>query len=209
MEILWMVIKYDFKFPIVGTLFCWRGTSYGFDYGFLTMKISSEDVQNTIAYVEQEFKTFSPNYAFEFSFLDDRIDRMYNEDKQAGKTFSYFSFIAIIIACLGLFGLATFSAERRRKEIGIRKVLGSSISGIIILICRDLLKWVLFANLIAWPVAYLVLSRWLQSFAYRIDPGVIYFLLSAIIALLIALSTVSYQAIKAAYTNPVDSLRYE
>jgi putative ABC transport system permease protein len=134
---------------------------------------------------------------------------MYNEDRQAGKTFSYFSFIAIIIACLGLFGLATFAAERRRKEIGIRKVLGSSISGIIILICRELIKWVLVANIIAWPIAWYIMSKWLQNFAYRTNMAWTTFIMSAGIALFIALLTVSCQSLKAALANPVESLRYE
>ena len=182
---------------------------YGFQRGYLTLKLSSKDIQNTLTFIKKEFKKISPNYAFEYSFLDDRIDRMYNEDKRAGKTYSYFSSIAIIIACLGLFGLAAFSAERRTKEIGIRKVLGASMPTLLILISKDLTKWILVSNVIAWPVAYGVMNKWLQNFAYRINLGIDVFAASTFVALLIALITVSYQSIKAARANPVDSLRYE
>ena len=123
--------------------------------------------------------------------------------------FGYFSMLAIFIACLGLFGLASFTAERKTKEIGIRKVLGASVPGITLVLSKEFTKWVLLANLIAWPVAFYAMNRWLQGFAYRDELNVWTFVLSAILSLLIALLTVSYQSIRAALANPVDELKYE
>jgi putative ABC transport system permease protein len=115
----------------------------------------------------------------------------------------------VFIACLGLLGLAAFMAEQRTKEIGIRKVLGAKVSGIVLMLSKEFAKWVLIANIIAWPVAYFAMSNWLQNFAYRTSIGIWTFVLSAALALTIALLTVSFQAVKAATSNPVDSLRYE
>lgn len=182
---------------------------YGLRYGFLAIKISSQDIPHALSLIEHEFKKFSPKYAFEYSFLDDRIDNMYETDRQSGKAFSYFSIIAIIIACCGLFGLSTFSAEQRTKEIGVRRVLGASIPGLFYLVSKDLTKWVLISNLVAWPVAYFVMKNWLQDFAYRVDLGFWVFVLSAGAVYGIALLTVSYQSLKAALANPIESLRYE
>jgi len=123
--------------------------------------------------------------------------------------FSYFTFFAILIGSLGLFGLSSFTAEQRTKEIGIRKALGASISEIILLLSKEFTKWVLIANIIAWPVIYFVMNQWLQNFAYRINIGLGTFVLSGLLALIIALLTVGYQAVKAARANPVDALRYE
>ena len=134
---------------------------------------------------------------------------MYNAEQKFGSIFGYFSSLAIFIACLGLFGLASFTVERKTKEIGIRKVLGANISNIINLLSKKFLFLVLLANITAWPAAYYFMNKWLQSFAYRIHIGISLFLLSGTITLLIALLTVSFQTIKAARANPVDSLRYE
>jgi len=123
--------------------------------------------------------------------------------------FGYFSILAIFISCLGLFGLASFTAVRRTKEIGVRKILGASLTNIVLLLSRDFTKWVLVANIIAWPVAYFAMERWLKNFVYRISPNWTEFLLAGIIAFLIALLTVSFQSFKAAACDPVDSLRYE
>ena len=182
---------------------------YGFRYGYLTVKISSHDIPRTLASIEKEFKSFSPNYAFEYSFLDDRIDRMYTPDQQSGQSFSFFSYVAILIACFGLFGLSAFSAEQRTKEIGVRKVLGGSIPSLFYLVSKDLTKWVLISNLIAWPIAYVVMRQWLQHFAYRMDLDLWVFILSAILTYLFALLTVSFQSAKAALANPIESLKYE
>jgi putative ABC transport system permease protein len=125
------------------------------------------------------------------------------------RMFGVFSILAIFIGCLGLFGLASFMAEQRTKEIGIRKVFGASIQKIIFLLSRDFSKWVLLGNILAWPVSYLTMKGWLENFAYRIPIGIHVFIFSALLTLIIALITVSYQSIKAAYTHPIDSLRYE
>jgi putative ABC transport system permease protein len=146
---------------------------------------------------------------FDYTFLDEAFDRKYKAEEKLGKIFSYFTLLAIFIACLGLFGLAFFTAEQRTKEIGIRKALGASITGIIMLLSKEFTKWVLLANIIAWPIAYVAMNRWLQNFAYRINMGLGTFIIAALLALIIALLTVGYQAIKTARANPVESLRYE
>ena len=126
-----------------------------------------------------------------------------------GNIFKYFALLAILISCLGLFGLASFVAEQRTKEIGIRKALGASVSGIVLLLSKEFTKWVLLANIIAWPIAYYVMAKWLENFAYRMDIGLWVFVLSGTLAFIIAIITVIFQAVKAALANPVDSLRYE
>ena len=134
---------------------------------------------------------------------------MYKEERKLGQNFGYFTCIAIFIACLGLFGLASFTSEQYTKEIGIRKVLGASVSGILMLLSREFTKWIFLANLIACLIAYYIMNKWLQNFAYRVNLNIWIFILSALAALAIALLTVSYQTIKAATVNPVDSIRYE
>ena len=142
-------------------------------------------------------------------FINDEFEIYYNFERRLGNLFTYCSVLALLISCMGIFGLASFTAEQRTKEIGIRKVLGASIQGIIYLLSKEFVKWVLVANIIAWPLAYWVMTRWLENFAYRIDIGLWIFALSGILALLIALLTVSYQSIKSAVANPIDCLRYE
>jgi putative ABC transport system permease protein len=137
------------------------------------------------------------------------FDQQYRVDEQIGNIFGIFTFLGLFIACLGLLGLASFTAESRTKEIGIRKVLGASVGGIVLMLSKQFTKWVLLANCIAWPVAYFFMDRWLKNFAFRVDMGVWTFVLSGVLVLLVALLTVSYQSVKAAVANPVDSLRYE
>ena len=141
--------------------------------------------------------------------LDEAYDNLYKSEIRLNIFFRLFTLIAIFISSLGLFGLASFMAERRTKEIGIRKVLGASVPSIVIFISRGFTKWVLLANIIAWPVAYYFMNKWLRNFAYRIDLSVWIFFLSGLAAFGVALLTVSYQSVKAAVANPVDSLRYE
>ena len=176
---------------------------------FLPVRLSSGDVSESVSFIESEWKKFVPNKPFEYFFLDDDFNNLYEAEQKTGEIFTVFSVLAIFIACLGLFGLAAFTAERRTKEIGIRKVLGSSISGIVVLLSRDFTKWVLLANVIAWPLAYYFMGAWLQNFAYRIDPGLGIFLMAAIAAFIIALFTVSFQAVKVAIANPIKALRSE
>jgi putative ABC transport system permease protein len=178
-------------------------------HGTVNIKIQTENIQGTIALIEKIFEKFSENVPFEYTFVEEEIDNLYKSDNRLGKFFRYFSVIAIIIAMLGLFGLAAFIAESRTKEIGIRKSLGSSSRSIIFMISKEFIKWVLVANLFAIPIAYYGMNKWLQTFAFkiRITPDI--FILSALISIFIALVTVFYQSFKAARSNPADALRYE
>jgi len=176
---------------------------------FISIKIQPEDIQGTLKKIESAWAQFNPNYPFDYFFYDSVFEQRYREEQNLQTLFLYFSFLAAFIACLGLFGLASFAAERRTKEIGIRKILGASSREVVFLLSKEFAKWVLVANLIAWPVAYYAMNRWLQGYAYRTSIDISVFLLSAILALLTALVTVSYQSIKAAFANPGDSLRYE
>ena len=151
----------------------------------------------------------TPAQTFDYFFLDEAFDKQYREDEKLGIILSNFSALAILIACLGLFGLASFTVEKRTKEIGIRKALGASVISIILLLLKEFTKLILLANVIAWPIAYFTMNRWLQNYAYRIEIGISAFVLAGSIVVLIASLTVGYQAIKAARANPVDALRYE
>ena len=176
---------------------------------YLSIKINPENMDKTIAFVEKKWKELSPEYPFTFSFLDDVIDRMYRTEQRLGKGINIFTAIAIFIACLGLFGLASFTAEQKTKEIGIRKILGAPILNIVYLLSYEFLKRVLLAALLAIPLSCFVMNMWLQNFAYRINISVWTIVISTVLVMFIALITVSYQSIKAATANPVDSLRYE
>ena len=146
---------------------------------------------------------------FDYYFYGDSLNKQYFSEIRLGTVFKYFSFLSILIACLGLFGLVSISAEQRTKEIGIRKALGASTSNVALILSKDFLILVIVSNVIAWPTAYYFMNKWLQDFAYRSEIGWWVFILAGIIALLISLVTVSFQAIKAATANPVESLRYE
>jgi putative ABC transport system permease protein len=176
----------------------------------LAARLMPGQIRNAVEDIRQEFNQIAPPGApFQYSFLDDRFEAMYSSEQQLSRIFSSFAVLAIFIACLGLFGLAAYTAETRTKEVGVRKVLGASLAGIVGLLSKDFVKLVLIANLIAWPIAYFAMNIWLQDFAYRIEIGWWLFAAAAGAALLIALLTVSAQAIKAALANPVESLRYE
>jgi len=179
------------------------------NHNYLSIRILPKNISETIEFIGKTWKKIVPNYPLDYFFLDASFEKMHLADKKLGEIFSAFSILAILVACLGLFGLATYTAEQKTKEIGIRKVLGASTSNIYLLLSRDFLKWVAVANILAWPVAYYAMHRWLQSFAFRASIGWEIFLLSAGMALVISLLTVSYQSIRAALANPVDSLRYE
>jgi len=180
------------------------------DYFYnIAMRIRPEDTQNTLASLEKTWKSIFPNTSFDYDFLENSYNRLYISEEKVGQLLTLFSSLAIFVACLGLFGLASYMAEQRYKEIGIRKVLGADVSRIVFLLSKDFTKSVLIANLVAWPVAYYILYKWLQNYAYRIDIGFWIFLAAGLVVLSIALITVSYQAIKAALANPVDTLRYE
>ncbi len=176
---------------------------------FMAIRVKSNNINRTINYIESKWKEFVQSSKCNISFLDENIARMYTTESKIGIITTAFSALAIFIACLGLFGLSAFVTERRVKEIGIRKVLGASVMEIVLLLSKEFLKWVVIANAIAFPIAYYLMNNWLQNFAFRISIGWFVFASSAIIALLIAIATVSFQAIKAAVTNPVNSLKYE
>jgi putative ABC transport system permease protein len=173
------------------------------------IKIKSENIPETLQLIEGNIKKFVPNDPFVYRFFDEEFDRLYKAEQLTGKLTMYITYLALFISCLGLFGLASFSVERRTKEIGIRKVLGASVSKVFFLLTKDFTKWVILANLIAWPIAYTAMNGWLNNFAYRTSVRLWTFLFSGILALIVALITVSYQTVKAAIDNPVDSLRYE
>lgn len=173
------------------------------------VKLRPEGFQQQIDHIENIYKRFSPNFPFEYTFLDEDIEALYGDFYEMGSIIKYFAILAILISCLGLFGLATFSTEQRKKEICIRKVLGSSVSGLILLFLRSFTRWILVANIIAWPLAYYAMKEFLGMFAYKTDINPLLFILSAIMALLIAGVTVIYQTLKAAYANPVEALKYE
>jgi len=181
----------------------------GFWASYLYVKIRPTDIPGTIAHIRKVYDEHKLYHAFDFYFLDEAFNKVYQAEQKFGATFRIFSFLAIFISALGLFGLASFSSEQKTKEIGIRKVLGASVFSITFLLSRQFTRWVLIANLISWPVAYYFMNKWLQNFAYRTDMSIWIFLLSGFAALVIALLTVSFQTIKAATANPVDSLRYE
>jgi putative ABC transport system permease protein len=175
----------------------------------VSLRIAAGNIQETIAYVQGIWDRFHPGYPLSYTFLDDRLNALYRNEARMMEMFGYFSLLAIFIACLGLFGLASFTTEQRTKEIGVRKVLGATVSKVVILLSREFAKWVIIANVIAWPIAYFCMDKWLDNFAYRINIGWTAFLLTAVLTSIVALLTVSYQSIKASVANPADSLRYE
>jgi putative ABC transport system permease protein len=181
----------------------------GNDAGNISFRIKTSDMARTIANIRSTWKNMAPNEPFTYSFLNEEFDSMYRSEERAGKIFISFAVLAILIACLGLFGLAAYAAEQRTKEIGIRKVLGATVSNIVGMLSKDFLKLVLIASVIAFPVSWYFMNRWLQDFAYRISIAWWIFFIAALVAILIAVLTVSFQAIKAALTNPVKNLRSE
>jgi putative ABC transport system permease protein len=176
---------------------------------YVSVRINSEGIKETMAFLESTWRRFADNQAFEYEFFDDHFAQIYKAEERTGQIFFAFSLLAIVIASLGLFGLAAFIAEQKTKEIGIRKVLGATESKIVFLLSRQFTKWVVLSNLIAWPIAYYFMHKWLQRFAFRPEMSIWSYLLASIVVLVIALFTVSYQTIKAARTDPVDLLRYE
>ncbi|HMB91401.1 MAG TPA: FtsX-like permease family protein, partial [Rhodothermales bacterium] len=178
-------------------------------YSYLSVRINPNQLQETLAFLEREWQAFQPDRPFSFSFLDEQFDAVYRAEQRLGTLVGYFALLTIFVACLGLFGLASFMAEQRTKEIGVRKVLGASVSQIVVLLSRDFLVLVGIAFVVAAPLAYVAMHRWLDGFAYRVDISAGVFLLTGLTALGIALLTVSYQSVKAALTNPVHALRHD
>ena len=182
---------------------------YDYFVQYVLIKINSNNISETLKYIDRVVNESAPSYPVEFKFLDQTVNNLYQSVRRSLYLFEYFAFLAIFISCLGLFGLASFMTELRTKEIGVRKTLGASVTGVALLLSREFTKWILLANLIAWPVAYYAMNSWLHDFAYRISISWWIFILSGGLALAIALATVSIQVIKAATANPVKSLKYE
>lgn len=177
--------------------------------GNLQIKIKPENIGETLGAIEKKWKEFNPQEQFSYYFLDSKLEEMYGNEKTSGQIFSLFSLLAIVIACIGLFGLSAYMSELRTKEIGIRKVLGSTASKIVVLLSKDFAKLVGLAFIIATPIAYYAMTRWLQNFAFRSSVQAWIFLLAGMTAVLIAQLTISFQALKAANTDPADALRFE
>jgi predicted permease len=190
--------------PVIFTLSQRHGS-----HSYIFVKIRPDDVPGTMALLEKKAAEFAPNNLFIYRFLDDAFDSQYRGDQRRGEIYKYFTFLAILISCLGLFGMASFTAEQRTKEIGIRKVLGASITNIMVMISKDFLLLVLVSNVIAWPIAYFLMERLLNNYAYRTNIALWIFLASGLMAVFVALLTVCTKIVRAAYANPVDSLRYE
>jgi putative ABC transport system permease protein len=179
------------------------------EHGVVLIKVNGNKTEEALANIRGVWDKFNPISPFEYHFLDQKYDSLYRKEIKIGTILNAFTLFAILISCLGLFGLASFLTEQRTSEIGIRKILGASESGIVFFLSKQFTKWVLIANLFAWPAAYFVMNEWLKSFAYRINIGIWVFVLSGMLAAGIALLTVSFQAFRAARANPIDSLRYE
>jgi putative ABC transport system permease protein len=190
--------------PLIVHLFGPRGRGR-----YVSVRIHSENIRETITFLEKTWQKFASNQAFEYEFFDDHFAGIYQAEERTKQIFVSFSLLAIFIASLGLFGLAAFVAEQRTKEIGIRKVLGATESGIVFLLSKQFTKWVVLSNLFAWPTAYYFMQKWLQRFAYQTSISVWYFLFAFIVVLFVALLTVCYQTVKAARSDPVELLRYE
>lgn len=178
-------------------------------YAMMAVKISPQAPEETIRYLKETWKNILPFASFNFRYMEDAYHSFYRTEEKTGKLITIFTCLALLVSCLGLFGLASFMSSRRVKEIGIRKVLGATAGGIVVLLSKQFTKWVLYSNIFAWPIAYYLTSRWLENFAYRMKLGPLPFLVSGGAVLGIAVLTVSFQAIKAALADPVQSLRYE
>ncbi len=176
---------------------------------WVSMKISSENMQETIAAIESKWNTIEPSHPFRYTFLDEDFGALFKQQENFGKMFLYLTLLAILISCMGLYGLASYTAEQRTKEIGIRKVLGASIPQLMKMLSKDFIKLVLVANLFAWPITLILARKWLSGFSYQIDMPILPFILASILAVVIALITVSHQAYVAANSDPVHALKYE
>ncbi len=190
-------------------LFSNASETYSVNSSFISVRLQPGNIKTYLNNIENTWKNFAPDTPFDYTFLDEEFDALYRSEQRMGKVFGIFTFLSIFVACLGLFGLSIFTAERRKKEIGVRKVLGASVQNVVGLLSKDFLKLVIVSAVIAFPVAWLAMHKWLEDFVYRITISWYVFIIAAIAALLIALLTISFQSIKAAIANPVKSLRTE
>lgn len=202
------VVK-DFHFSSFKENIMALGLVVGRSSSSICFRTNMDDLEGTLADLKEKWNEFLPGQPFDYSFLDARFDRMFRAEQRLGKLLASFAFLAILVACLGLFALASFMAEQRAKEIGIRKVLGASVSNIMVLLSQNFLKLVLIALIFAVPVAWYAMNQWLEDFAYRTEINGWTFALAAVLAVAISLMTISYQSLKAALANPIDSLKDE
>ncbi len=193
----------------IGSLGMVYGIKKGWGINFVSVRLNTNDVTSTIQYIREAWESVNPATPFDYTFLDDSYASLHASERTTGSVALVFCFLTAIVCCLGLYGLSTFVIERRVKEIGIRKVLGASVSGTVWMLSRNFLRWVLLAFVLAAPLAWIVMGRWLQNFAYKVDLEVWVFGVSGALALLIALATVGFQSLKVALANPVDSLKHE
>lgn len=182
---------------------------FNFSLKYVAIKLNSKDLPATVAAIEEKWKTLVPGRPFDYFFLDQELDKLYKDEEKLGKVAGIFSVLAVIVACLGLFALASFMAEERRKEIGIRKVMGGSVSQIVFLISKDFSRLIAVAFIIACPVAWYAIRSWLNNFAFHVEINWLIFLMVGIVTLMIALLTISFRALQAAFANPVNTLRHE
>jgi ABC-type antimicrobial peptide transport system permease subunit len=175
----------------------------------MMVRIKPGDQRETIEQIQHLYEAYNPGFPFTFDFLDEAYAKQYETEVRVGVLSKYFSGLAIIISCLGLFGLAAFTAQKRQKEIGIRKVVGASVQNITMMLSRDFLKLILISLVIAFPVSWYLMDSWLKGFAYRINLSADMFILAGLATIIITLLTISYQSVKAALINPVKSLRSE
>ena len=176
---------------------------------FMFVRIRSQHNDDVIKHIEKIFKKYAPRFPFDYRFMNERLNALYTWERQTGQTISYFAVLTIIIACVGLFGLSSYTAEQRTKEIGIRKAVGASVLEIVTMLVMEFVRCIVIANIFAWPIAYFVMNDWLEDYAFKISLSLWPFVWAAILALAIGVLTVIYQALKAAEMNPVDALRYE
>ena len=179
------------------------------DFRHLSIQLQDGDVDRTIPFVRQTLGKYNPDYPFVHDFLEEIYNADYRAELKVQSFLDICTFLAVFVACLGLLGLSAFTVERRTKEIGIRKILGASGSAIVMMVSKQITRWIIVSNLIAWPVSYLIMRRWLQEFAFRTNLGILLFAGSGGIVLIVGGITVMVQALAAARSNPVDVLRYE
>jgi len=210
LQVIGVVKNFNFESlrnPIQPYIFCFKTDDIL--WGYLTVKLSAQNYAQTITSIEEVWKEFTSNNPLQYYFVDEDFEQMYIQERQNAQMAVIFSILAIFIAVLGLFGLTSFTVEQRTKEIGVRKAMGSSVSGIYLVISREVMILVTISALIAWPLIYYIADRWLENFYYRIDPGMLTFVAGLIIALGIALLTISFRIMRAARVNPAQSLKYE
>ncbi len=210
LQVIGVVKNFNFESlrnPIGPYCFCFKTDD--FLWGYLSVKISAQNYSKTINEIENKWKQFTANNPLQYYFVDDDFEQMYIQEKQNAQMAVIFSILAIFIASLGLFGLTSFTVEQRTKEIGVRKAMGSSVTGIYIVISKEVIILVSISALIAWPVIYYIAGKWLENFYYRINLGTFSFVAGLTIALGIAILTISYRILRAARVNPAQSLKYE